>query len=720
MTEILIIIAILYGLSLIFNPKPNVLGCGLIGFIPNHKNHKANLDWIKIILSYNTFRGTDSCGIYMNHWVDWGVDKESDVRKWLANNELKYEDKTTNFVIMGHTRKSTRGANTAANAHPFLLDNDSKKNHKQLVLAHNGTINNIWSLANKRKINHTDIKVDSLALAKIIFETENYDVLKEYTGGAALLMQDPYEPNSMVIFKGASTNRSGVEEDERPLYYLKTGHGIYISSMDTSLYACAGPSADVKSFESNKVIKIKNNKLEVLQEIDRSKAHSYAHNKTINFNTQKASTKRTSNFSTNMSSTYEDEEGYFKQWEVAKKGTAPTETKGASFVAYATAYPDSVMDSYFEESFHIESNAFINDYVHYLGGRYVSNNITNSTLKTMNPSLPNFEGFLLHGFYLIDDMRGDTPKVREAVKTFEPVVTNVDKHLLFYKGVLIAGKKRDSFLRGKMYKELDNCKNIFQEIQKLSSFSCYPITYTHDDAFLLKEKSLKFYLNGNRCKDVVIQPLFQKRRYHFKKGILHKVDTSKKGDNIFKLSNPMMRVDHNLKVDKTDSTITTDPEIVDLLIYKEGVLNHYDIIRCSDELSQLRVIVESEKSLGVSPSEKYTICFEDQPFTTIDGSEVLERALQILAADLSSGEAINERDAMEEMVVKEIEKMADIVEEVKTSFNVDLETYIMEVFEDHIIETAPTFVTDQEEEEEDDKINTNNDVHEEEIGNETL
>jgi len=217
--------------------------CGIFGFsanpaIMNRTMAKLVLNKIKILGMYNIDRGKHSCGLYINDQIIKGVDDLKIFSDFIAKKWLPDATKSGNYTIMGHTRAATVGSHTAANAHPFLVDD-------RFVLAHNGGIKNIWELCDKHGVDYTNIDVDSHALAHLIYK-KGFKVLEEYKGFAALLMAYRDNPNILHFYRGSSKRYQMAQaiEEERPLYYLQANEGVYLSSIEKSLMAISDEEAD--------------------------------------------------------------------------------------------------------------------------------------------------------------------------------------------------------------------------------------------------------------------------------------------------------------------------------------------------------------------------------------------------------------------------------------------------------------------------------------------
>lgn len=209
--------------------KSSVLFCGIYGVsMKPTANIKAVMANFKILGLFNIPRGKDSCGVFIDGEIKKGVDRNKLFNDFIVNSDLAMPKE--NLVMLGHNRASTRGANTEANAHPFLING-------RLVGVHNGTISNDSALCKKYNLNEKDFQVDSQILYTLL-DNEGPCVLKDYKGFAALAYTYPSDPNTLYLYHGSSKSyKLGQVTEERPLFFVKTEDGLYFSSTSESLHA---------------------------------------------------------------------------------------------------------------------------------------------------------------------------------------------------------------------------------------------------------------------------------------------------------------------------------------------------------------------------------------------------------------------------------------------------------------------------------------------------
>lgn len=259
-------------LNLFLKVDKSKIFCGIFAF-SGYKNltpaqERIVMYKMKILGLFNQSRGQHGCGIYFNGEVIKGFDnlitkKDTKLFHNFISNEdyvMPQFDSRTNSCIIGHTRQATSGAHVEANTHPFFIQSEDARNN--LVGVHNGQIENVWDMCNQHGIKHTDYHVDSKALYMLMDKIGVEEILTKYKGYAALVWAKPSEPNSLNVFHGAARKiRNEEPYEERPLYYMKSEEGIYISSLENSLIAIRD-SADQKihDVEYNHVLKITNGK----------------------------------------------------------------------------------------------------------------------------------------------------------------------------------------------------------------------------------------------------------------------------------------------------------------------------------------------------------------------------------------------------------------------------------------------------------------------------
>lgn len=264
--------------------------CGIFGIIsPNPR--KFDLRTFCVLGVNNDSRGGDSCGIFIDKKYEYGVNDLKLFYSFFPKSKL-LNSVTTSQIALGHCRKASVGAINAANAQPVVITDDN--GDVKYVLMHNGTILNYKDLA-KKYIPDIDITgmTDSQVMARIFYHT-GYKVLGEYIGAGAFVMVDyRKEEPEVLFFKGESksTEYSLTTTVERPLFCTYSSTEFIFSSIMEYLKAVR-PNREVMTFSTNALITLKDGKLAILKEYDRTKMwqtqyYTYCNNSVSNISVQK-------------------------------------------------------------------------------------------------------------------------------------------------------------------------------------------------------------------------------------------------------------------------------------------------------------------------------------------------------------------------------------------------------------------------------------------------
>lgn len=207
--------------------------CGISGIL-NKKEKQININEVKLLLIYNSTRGTDAFGIAVDGklikragWI--GSSNEGDAALFFHHHILpQFKGK---YCIM-HNRSKTIGTNTIENAHPFRYEVEGK----EFIFAHNGTIKNIDELKEKYDVKDEDLRgaTDSEVLGYILVH-RGFDVIEEYVGAAAFSLYNVTD-NELYLFKGHSKHDNyTAASEERPLHFAFTRKGLMYSSLSNTL-----------------------------------------------------------------------------------------------------------------------------------------------------------------------------------------------------------------------------------------------------------------------------------------------------------------------------------------------------------------------------------------------------------------------------------------------------------------------------------------------------
>lgn len=255
--EVLKVFITLFVLGAMLNllkKRHGILACGLIGYCGG----KPADPWIlRLLFLYNLKRGEHATGIS----IDGTIFKATvPANKFLAEQHQLFNsvaDTKSNFTIIGHDRQASSGSKDKLElAHPHGILKEGSDTEYKLILAHNGTINNIWAMGEKYDCKHEyNVHSDSLTLAKILAKStdaQSIEVLKGYTGTATILFSTPRFKNTIFVHR----------DPERELFYWqKAEDEMYISSIKESLLAVGGAEETVQEFKSYELTKITKGKL---------------------------------------------------------------------------------------------------------------------------------------------------------------------------------------------------------------------------------------------------------------------------------------------------------------------------------------------------------------------------------------------------------------------------------------------------------------------------
>lgn len=232
--------------------------CGIFGLI-NRRPRKFDYQTFCTLGVVNDSRGGDSCGVFIDGKVEYGVNKEKLFSDFFYGSKLIKEKKDSDVsIVLGHCRKASVGVISEKTAQPVVLKD--KEGNIRFVMVHNGTVYNYQELA-KKYLGNVDITglTDSQVMARI-FYYKGYDVLSEYIGGSVFVITDYRQPEPQTLmFKGASKLNSyskGLTE-ERPLFLTIHEGNVVFSSIEIFLYTLC-PGLPVYTLSANTLCRVGN------------------------------------------------------------------------------------------------------------------------------------------------------------------------------------------------------------------------------------------------------------------------------------------------------------------------------------------------------------------------------------------------------------------------------------------------------------------------------
>lgn len=190
--------------------------CGHFGYITSKPKTgtKARKDFFRDMLVFDTPRGIDSTGIYLHE----NKDKSVLYKRALAGYDFARMGNVSRMismidprVAMGHNRAATKGTVNDENAHPFVDDG--------VVMTHNGTLTNFWSL----KAHSAEFDVDSALICNRISTGKFFNFCKEAEGAFALAWYDTKEDKFYLFNNGKRSLCFAISEDGDTMYYGSEG-----------------------------------------------------------------------------------------------------------------------------------------------------------------------------------------------------------------------------------------------------------------------------------------------------------------------------------------------------------------------------------------------------------------------------------------------------------------------------------------------------------------
>lgn len=234
--------------------------CGIAAYIGEQPLSKHELT---ILMVTNLKRGKDSAGYYDG-------DRQT-IRKALydVDENLLIDsplEPSTHFI--GHCRASTTTYTTkdVNNAHPFAF--------KNVILVHNGTIDNLYHLKQLKPFVNADNKadtadVDSKYVAwRMSVDKTHKSILEDYSGKAALIWTT--KKNNLFFYR----------DKERPLYKGRSSNGgLVLHSLESSLKLIG--CTDIEEVPIHTVFSV-NKKGDIINEEKINRSSPVTYNNTYN------------------------------------------------------------------------------------------------------------------------------------------------------------------------------------------------------------------------------------------------------------------------------------------------------------------------------------------------------------------------------------------------------------------------------------------------------
>ncbi len=631
-----------------------VLACGLFGGGFNRPIDETILYKLKLLGVFNQSRGEDSCGYYNGQDIFKGVDGNKKFCNLVINKGIEIPANTKNHIFMGHTRKSTFGAHTEANAHPFNIN-------KNMVLTHNGKFTNNYRLSQKYGMTVSQYTVDSEAFGYIL-DKVGYKVLNEYEGDAALVVHKFDQPNVIYIYHGESKKvANGVLVEERPMFYMKTKEGVYYSSLEEALKFIKEEGDEISKLPCNMVFTIRKGELHKTKIIvDRGDSNVFVYNKTNNC----------------------DDDGWGVMGGTHSKCGKSYMAKNEEAIRKLTNKFNNIpiLNSKKNGSFEFSNNGVVTN----IEGLDISKELLPAEIQGEAPK--NGKVFWWKGRYYIwknkekivlADGTLSLTKAGEIIPIddLSTCTERIDNYF-FFKGIMLNSTgdyiKITSALEDS---EKTPIKSLLESkyenwCSELSKYSKYAICLMNDEAPFLYDKQLRswWYSNG-AFMESSITPKFSSRNYHFKRGLLIRINGTLPNDLTIFSSTEKPKVQSELF--KEEKTITSTLDSLENNEY-----NNVDVLELSKIEKKFKKCYASAKLLKEELGEAGMLAL------TFYAEELCLHRLKI---QNPSDEKIS--SIIESLIREATEKFKPLY----TFFDIDLTTYSQ-----HILDALAQIAADED------------------------
>lgn len=230
--------------------------CGIVGYIGHRAAYPIIINGLKRL----EYRGYDSAGLVVIENDGFGLIKTKGKVSDLEEKSSSINNGAT--IGVGHTRWATHGVPNDVNSHPHLSNNE------ELVLVHNGIIENYETIKTQLTQQGFDFKsdTDTEVLINLIQYFKDKDdlnltdavryALNEVIGAYAIAVLDKNNPNEIVVGRLGSPLAIGIGENE---FFIASDASPFLQFTKDAVYLDDGEMATVSLGNEVDIRKIKDN-----------------------------------------------------------------------------------------------------------------------------------------------------------------------------------------------------------------------------------------------------------------------------------------------------------------------------------------------------------------------------------------------------------------------------------------------------------------------------